>query len=233
MVNTRHLLISLFITLLMTTYITQCSAEDVEGSGFDLLNLLSSQLNSDMFVGSSENADAPKVVWPSKFSVKFTTDKELLYNVTAAMRIDSPNNKLWTQLNYTSPFFGTDEAFQLAMFPGKKNVSLKIDDECRWAYVNDIRYLYLNLIFNSWSLYTEYKGRNEDNLHIFQLSQYIQKLKVANLTFLFKDMGEGEPVQLEKVGVTSSSLGVFYLRVIEPVTEQNFTDADFNFGEVL
>ena len=165
--------------------------------------------------------------------MQLASDLQMLYNVTVDMKIDVTNNKVWSQVNYTSPFFGTDELMQLALLPNDKNVSLKINDECKWAKVNDVSYIYLRLIFNSWNYYTKYIGLNDDGLHEYHLIDIIQKTKVGNLTFLFEDMGEESPVELVKIGITSSSLGQLWLNLTKRVTEETFTDDDFNYGEIM
>lgn len=197
------------------------------------MELISQLLNSGILTPQNDNAKGPKVVWPSKFSVKFTTDT-MLYNTTVSMKFDCPGNRIWTQLNYTSPFFGGFEAFQLSILPNTKNVTLKIDDECRWANVYDLSYIYLNLIFSSWSYYTKYVGQNKDGLHEFQLIDYIQSQKVGNITFLFKEKSGQNYVELAKVGVQNSKTGVpVMLKVIEPVTERpDMSDKDFQYGDI-
>ena len=199
----------------------------------NIMDSLSQILNSGLLNPDSLNARGPKVVWPSKFSVKFSTDT-MLYNTTISMKFDSPGNRIWTQLNYTSPIFGGFEAFQMAILPNTKNVTLKIDDECRWAYVYDVSYIYLNLIFTSWPLYTKYIGQDKEGLHEFQLFDFIQSEKVGNITFLFKEKTGKNDLELVKVGAKNSKTGIpLMLKVIEPVTDRpDMSDKDFQFGEI-
>lgn len=209
-----------------------------------LLDSLSSILNSDFLKGANGD-DAPKVIWPSKFSMTVSSNS-IIYNTTVGMKFDTPKNRIWTQVNYTSPIFGDYEAFQMSLFPSNKNVSLKIDDECKWASVSDISYIYLNLIFSSWSYYTKYNGKTEEGLHEFRVIDAVQKQKVGNITFLFQEVSGQEHVQLIKMGVQSDSLPTpLMLDVIKPVTDQpDMSDEgkyssptsinlslDFQFGE--
>jgi hypothetical protein len=190
---------------------------DEEPSLFDSMSQL---LNSDLIKTLQDNASAPKVIWPGKFTVKMSTNT-VIYNTTIGMRFDSQKNRIWSQVNYTSAIFGDFEAFQIAIFPNDKNVSLKIDDECRWSYVQETSYIYLSLIFNSWSYYTKYIGKDKDGLHEFHLSDYVQSQKMGNITFLFREKEGQSHVELAKVGVQSSTLQMpIMLTVIEPVTER-------------
>eukprot|EP00345_Euplotes_harpa_P016090 CAMPEP_0168336426 /NCGR_PEP_ID=MMETSP0213-20121227/11534_1 /TAXON_ID=151035 /ORGANISM="Euplotes harpa, Strain FSP1.4" /LENGTH=186 /DNA_ID=CAMNT_0008341615 /DNA_START=108 /DNA_END=668 /DNA_ORIENTATION=- len=184
-------------------------------------------------MNGASNAKPPKVTWPDKFSMKLITDT-YVYNTTIGMKFDSFKNKIWAQVNYTSPIFGGFEAFQLALLPNAKNVSLKIDDECKWAYVYDISYIYLSLIFNSWSYYTNYMGLNAEGLHEFHLIDYIQSQKVGNVTFLFEEAPDKSRVELVQIGVVNPKYKTpLMLKVIELVTERpDMKDEDFQFGKV-
>lgn len=197
----------------------------------DMMNTFGMLLQSGMFNEEGSNLNAPKVIWPKSFTMKLSTDIKMIYNITIDLKVDAVKNRIWSQLNYTSPFFGTDEAFQLAIHSGNKNVSLKIADECKWAKVNDVSYLYLSFLFNYWNYLTKYVGKTADGYHEFRFINLIQFLKVANITFLFKDEGKSS-VQLAKIGVTSKSLGSYFVDVSEPVTEKSFSDSDFEFGSL-
>mmetsp|Transcript_27172 Transcript_27172/g.31345 ORF Transcript_27172/g.31345 Transcript_27172/m.31345 type:complete len:199 (-) Transcript_27172:205-801(-) len=197
------------------------------------MNLIRGMPDSNSMMNGASNAKPPKVIWPDKFSMKLTTDT-YVYNTTIGMKFDSFKNKIWAQVNYTSPIFGGFEAFQLALLPNAKNVSLKIDDECKWAYVYDISYIYLSLIFNSWSYYTNYMGLNAEGLHEFHLIDYIQSQKVGNVTFLFEEAPDKSRVELVQIGVVNPKYKTpLMLKVIELVTERpDMKDEDFQFGKV-
>lgn len=182
--------------------------------------------------GNNLKAETPKVVWPKQFTMGATTDT-LIYNTTMRFKFDSAGNRIWTQVNYTSVLFGNFEAFQMSIFANDKNVSLKIDDECKWGNVYEVAYIYLNLIFNSWSYYTKYNGRTEEGLHIFQLIDYVQPSKNAKVVFLFADSKESDHVELSQIAINSSSYDhPISLKIVEKVTESSFTDKDFHFGSV-
>lgn len=214
----------LLLSLVLLFIVKLISANEQENEQF--LNAFSELLNTDLFKPADLNLKGvPKVVWPKKFSMQMSTNT-MIYNTTINMRFDSVKNRIWTQVNYTSPIFGNYEAFQMSVFPNDRNVSLKIDDECRWTNVYESAYIYLNLIFNSWSYYTKYIGINSDNLHEFHIIDYIKSQRMGNITFLFKEFEGKDVLQLAFVGVSSKSLPTpLLMTVIEPPTERpEFTD---------
>mmetsp|Transcript_8524 Transcript_8524/g.7545 ORF Transcript_8524/g.7545 Transcript_8524/m.7545 type:complete len:293 (+) Transcript_8524:23-901(+) len=219
---------TLSITILIFTILNLAFTYEAEDP--DIFDSVSEILKSGFL--NTDNTDAPKVEWPKQFKMKMTTNTSL-YNTTLDFKFDSQKNRIWTQVNYTSPIWGSEEAFQLALFPTSKNTSLKVSDECRWAKVKDIGSIYLNLIFSSWGYYTKYQGTNEEGQHVFNLIDYIQKHKTGNVTLFFNDKGEGNPVELAKVTLLNEKLGVpMSVEVLEPPTEAHFSNEDFEFGEV-
>jgi hypothetical protein len=111
-----------FLLAMLLLQFVKGMTEDDEKKLMDSLSII---LKSDLLKGSGPNADAPKVIWPDKFSMKMETETTL-YNASIRLKFDVKKNKMWSQLNYTSPIFGDFEAFQVALFPGSKNASLKI-----------------------------------------------------------------------------------------------------------
>ena len=188
----------------------------------DIFESVSEILKSG-FLQADDNK-GPKVEWPKQFTMEMTTNTSI-YNTTLDFKFDSTKDRIWTRVNYTSPIWGNDEAFQLSLFTKTKNASLKITDECRWAKVKEVGNIYLSLIFYSWSYYTKYNGVNDEGLHVFNLIDYIQEQKTGNVTFFFKDKGEGNPVELRRISILNKRLGIpLSIEVIEPPTETTFTD---------
>lgn len=202
------------LLLLLIGLISVASVEQ-DHSMFDSL----SEMLAEGFL-NNDNADAPKVEFPSEFTMRVITDTAI-YNSSVSMRIDSQKNRIWTKADYTSPLWGDYEAFQMALFPSTKIASLKINDECRSSVVKDIGYLYLNLILKSWGYYTKYDGLDDEGLHQFEFIKSVQKT-AKNVTFHFKDMGQGKHVQLAKIKLNPAGL---VLTVAEPPTEATFQDS--------
>ena len=111
-----------FLLAVLLLQFVRGMTEDDEQKLMDSLSIL---LESDLLKGSTQNGDAPKVIWPDKFSMKIGTETTL-YNASIGLKFDVKKNRMWSQVNYTSPIFGDFEAFQIVLVPGSKNASLKI-----------------------------------------------------------------------------------------------------------
>ena len=93
--------------------------------------------------------------------------------------------------------------FATGIHPGQKNVSLKIDDECRWTKVTEMSSLIsVNLVFSQFNSVTDYKGTDADGLHIFVIKPMLNPTKM-DITFLFSETNKS--LSLAKLGVKSDT----------------------------